>query len=69
MSQYRQDFPQKLATKGAFGALQVEDVPSDDEEDAPVIVEQPEPAPVVAAPYVSERQRARSTAYKQIIII
>ncbi|PVG02509.1 hypothetical protein CPB86DRAFT_725686 [Serendipita vermifera] len=50
MSQYRQDFPTKISTKGAFSALQVEDVPSDDEEDAPVIVEQPEPAPVVAAP-------------------
>jgi hypothetical protein len=45
MSQFRPGFQPKFSSKGAFDALPVEDVPTDDEEEEPVIVE-----PVV--PYV-----------------
>ncbi|CAG7850662.1 Putative phosphatidate cytidylyltransferase; AltName: Full=CDP-DAG synthase; AltName: Full=CDP-DG synthase; AltName: Full=CDP-diacylglycerol synthase; Short=CDS; AltName: Full=CDP-diglyceride pyrophosphorylase; AltName: Full=CDP-diglyceride synthase; AltName: Full=CTP:phosphatidate cytidylyltransferase [Serendipita indica DSM 11827] len=55
MSSRRPDYQSKFSSKGAFDTLTVEDLPSEEEEDAPVIVEPeapapPEPAPVVETP-------------------
>lgn len=52
MSQNRPGYQSKFSSKGAYDALLVEDLPSDDEEDA-VVVEpeepsEPEPAPAAA---------------------
>lgn len=49
MSKYRSEYKSKFSSKGAFDALPVDDVPSDDEGEESAIVEPAEPT------YVSHR--------------
>jgi hypothetical protein len=57
MSSTRPAYQTKFSSKGVYDALVIEDLPSDDEEDAAIIVEPepPVPAPAPVTEYVALR--------------